>query len=98
MLLRPWSGRGAVCCYADDAAAASAAPLLLTLHECAGGVFKLELFLPEDYPMAPPKVGQQHLAGVAGWTNSKSSSTDCRLRSAAEQASNDFSNLVAQQS
>lgn len=22
-----------------------------------GGVFKLELFLPEDYPMAPPKVG-----------------------------------------
>ena len=21
-----------------------------------GGVFKLELFLPEDYPMAPPKV------------------------------------------
>ena len=22
----------------------------------AGGMFKLELFLPEDYPMAPPKV------------------------------------------
>jgi len=22
----------------------------------AGGLFKLELFLPEDYPMAPPKV------------------------------------------
>lgn len=22
----------------------------------AGGVFKLELFLPEDYPMAAPKV------------------------------------------
>jgi ubiquitin-protein ligase len=21
-----------------------------------GGVFKLELFLPEEYPMAPPKV------------------------------------------
>jgi hypothetical protein len=25
------------------------------LH-CAGGIFKLELFLPEEYPMAPPKV------------------------------------------
>lgn len=24
-------------------------------HVAAGGVFKLELFLPEDYPMAPPK-------------------------------------------
>ena len=23
----------------------------------AGGVYKLELFLPEDYPMAAPKVG-----------------------------------------
>ncbi|KAG6416861.1 hypothetical protein SASPL_124302 [Salvia splendens] len=23
-----------------------------------GGVFKLELFLPEDYPMAPPKLGR----------------------------------------
>ena len=23
---------------------------------CSGGVFKLELFLPEEYPMAPPKV------------------------------------------
>ena len=23
---------------------------------CAGGAFKLELFLPEDYPMAAPKV------------------------------------------
>jgi ubiquitin-protein ligase len=23
---------------------------------CAGGIFKLELFLPEEYPMAPPKV------------------------------------------
>lgn len=21
-----------------------------------GGIFKLELFLPEEYPMAPPKV------------------------------------------
>jgi ubiquitin-conjugating enzyme E2 N len=27
-----------------------------TLAQCAGGVFRLELFLPEDYPMAAPKV------------------------------------------
>jgi len=36
---------------------------------CAGGVFKLELFLPEDYPMAAPKVGYlSHVCGtqVAG--------------------------------
>jgi hypothetical protein len=25
---------------------------------CLGGVFKLELFLPEEYPMAAPKVPQ----------------------------------------
>ena len=25
------------------------------LH-CVDGIFKLELFLPEEYPMAPPKV------------------------------------------
>lgn len=25
-----------------------------------GGVFKLELFLPEEYPMAPPKVRYAH--------------------------------------
>lgn len=25
-------------------------------HFLSGGVFKLELFLPDDYPMAPPKV------------------------------------------
>ena len=24
--------------------------------EIAGGIFKLELFLPEDYPMTPPKI------------------------------------------
>ena len=23
---------------------------------CLGGTFKLELFLPDDYPMTPPKV------------------------------------------
>ena len=23
---------------------------------CSGGVFKLELFLPDDYPMTPPKI------------------------------------------
>ena len=23
---------------------------------CAGGIFKLELFLPDDYPMTPPKI------------------------------------------
>jgi hypothetical protein len=29
---------------------------LCTARCCVGGMFKLELFLPEDYPMAPPKV------------------------------------------
>jgi ubiquitin-protein ligase len=28
----------------------------LLLLIATGGVFKLELFLPDDYPMAPPKV------------------------------------------
>ena len=28
----------------------------LELTSCAGGLFKLELFLPEEYPMSPPKV------------------------------------------
>lgn len=28
------------------------------LQSCLGGVFKLELFLPEEYPMAAPKVLQ----------------------------------------
>jgi ubiquitin-conjugating enzyme E2 N len=23
---------------------------------CVGGIFKLELFLPDDYPMTPPKI------------------------------------------
>lgn len=26
------------------------------MYLCAGGIFKLELFLPSDYPMAPPKI------------------------------------------
>jgi hypothetical protein len=26
------------------------------LQNYAGGVFKLELFLPDDYPMTPPKI------------------------------------------
>jgi len=25
-------------------------------HDILGGVFKLELFLPDDYPMTPPKI------------------------------------------
>jgi len=29
---------------------------LLLLINLLGGVFKLELFLPEEYPMAAPKV------------------------------------------
>lgn len=28
----------------------------LALLSASGGSFKLELFLPEEYPMAPPKV------------------------------------------
>ncbi len=38
----------------------SASGLLLSIYllngTCVDGVFKLELFLPEEYPMAPPKV------------------------------------------
>ena len=30
--------------------------VLLSFCWLAGGAFKLELFLPEEYPMAPPKV------------------------------------------
>jgi hypothetical protein len=30
--------------------------VLLPLIRATDGVFKLELFLPEEYPMAPPKV------------------------------------------
>lgn len=28
----------------------------LGLYRTLGGIFKLELFLPDDYPMAPPKI------------------------------------------
>ncbi|KAH8627797.1 hypothetical protein IG631_17565 [Alternaria alternata] len=39
-------------------------PLLTSL---TGGVFKLELFLPDDYPMTPPKGnGQYNAAYVVG--------------------------------
>jgi ubiquitin-conjugating enzyme E2 N len=31
-------------------------PLPLTKHSQTGGIFKLELFLPDDYPMTPPKI------------------------------------------
>lgn len=41
-------------CLHHSVAQATDRPLL-----CAGGVFRLELFLPEDYPMAPPKVSVQ---------------------------------------
>ena len=36
----------------------ASALLLLLLQDCcfADGRFRLELFLPEDYPMVPPKV------------------------------------------
>jgi ubiquitin-protein ligase len=27
-----------------------------TSNDVAGGIFKLELFLPDDYPMTPPKI------------------------------------------
>ena len=27
-----------------------------SLTQTPGGIFKLELFLPDDYPMAPPKI------------------------------------------
>ena len=28
----------------------------MLMHVHTGGVFKLELFLPDDYPMTPPKI------------------------------------------
>lgn len=38
----------------------------------AGGNFKLELFLPEEYPMAAPKVIITYLYGFARyWTGAK---------------------------
>jgi ubiquitin-conjugating enzyme E2 N len=27
-----------------------------TIDHAIGGIFKLELFLPDDYPMTPPKI------------------------------------------
>jgi len=27
-----------------------------TIDRAIGGIFKLELFLPDDYPMTPPKI------------------------------------------
>ena len=38
------------------------APSTFLDHSCmhVGGAFKLELFLPEDYPMAAPKVQAQN--------------------------------------
>lgn len=47
----------------------SAMSLVIAIHPvfgCAGGVFKLELFLPEEYPMAAPKVSfQQSVHAIA---------------------------------
>lgn len=31
-------------------------PHKTTLSHVLGGIFKLELFLPDDYPMTPPKI------------------------------------------
>lgn len=42
-----------------------------------GGVYKLELFLPEEYPMAPPKV-----RFVAAWRRSASANAPRAFRSA----------------
>ena len=36
--------------------ASSAALELQTSDSFIGGIFKLELFLPDDYPMTPPKI------------------------------------------
>ena len=40
--------------YESTCGARACVDLLLT--NTIGGVFKLELFLPDDYPMTPPKV------------------------------------------
>lgn len=40
---------------------------LFLCPQCLGGVFKLELFLPEEYPMAAPKVSLWLLQNPAFW-------------------------------
>lgn len=42
--------------HASSPLLASSLPPLPSCSAPAGGVFKLELYLPDDYPMVPPKV------------------------------------------
>lgn len=61
---------------------ASLSDLKLSLEQrgrvcyCTGGNYRMELFLPEGYPMEPPKVGEG-----SGWTCTKiSTKSDERIR------------------